>query len=577
MHRTHTCGDIDISLVNHKVVLAGWVVSIREIGKVSFVILRDRYGEVQIVFENKKPDFSLGYVVKVEGIVRRRPPEGVNPKMKSGEVEVYAESWEILNKSKPLPFLPEDDIDVFEETRLKYRIVDLRRPKMQRNFILRHEIILFIRNYMSSLGFLELETPILTKSTPEGARDFIVPSRIHKGKFYALPQSPQLYKQILMVAGFDKYFQIARCFRDEDLRADRQPEFTQLDVEMSFVSDIEDVLKTIEPLIVEVFNRFGNANLSSPLPRLSYLECMEMYGSDKPDLRYSISFLDWTERFKGRGINIVDKVLEEGGKVKVLRVPVMFSRGQIDNLLNDYKFMFARIENGKPSGNLAKFLNEEEIRENESCTIFLFAGRGLSFLENLGDFRNRICKEFLKPEREWAALWVKDFPLFLWNEEEKRIEPAHHIFTSPYEEDMIYIERLKEYLLKNDEEGLKEISLKIRGKQYDLVVNGVELGSGSIRVHNPELQKELLRIIGLSDEEIQERFGFLINSLEMGAPPHGGIALGIDRIVAMCAGESSIREVILFPKSTSGAALFENAPSEVDKSQLDELGICIKT
>ncbi len=577
MHRTHTCGDIDVSLVNSKVLVSGWVVSIREMGKVNFIILRDRYGEVQVVFENKKPDFSLGYVVKVEGTVKKRPPEGVNPRMKSGEVEIYAESWEILNKSRPLPFLPEDDIDVFEETRLKHRIVDLRRPKMQRNFILRHEIILFIRNYMSSLGFLELETPILTKSTPEGARDFIVPSRIHKGKFYALPQSPQLYKQILMAAGFDKYFQIARCFRDEDLRADRQPEFTQLDVEMSFVSDIEDILKTIEPLIIEIFNRFANANLSSPLPRLSYLECMDMYGSDKPDLRYSIRFLDWTERFKGRGINIVDRVLENGGKVKVLRVPVKLSRGQIDKLLDDYKFMFARIENGKPSGNLAKFLNEEEIRENEGNTIFLFAGKGLNFLETLGDFRDRICKEFLKPEREWSALWVKDFPLFQWNEEEKRIEPAHHIFTSPYEEDMIYIKRLKESLVEQDEEGLKEISLKIRGKQYDLVINGVELGSGSIRVHNPELQKELLRIIGLSDEQIQERFGFLINSLEMGAPPHGGIALGIDRIVAMCAGENSIREVILFPKSTSGMALFENAPSEVDKSQLDELGICIKT
>jgi aspartyl-tRNA synthetase len=571
MHRTHTCGEIDSSLVGKRVVVAGWVVSLREIGKLNFVVLRDRYGEVQVVFENKEIDFALGYVLKVEGEVRKRPPEGINPKMKSGEVEIYAERWEILNESKPLPFLPEDKIDVQEETRLKHRVIDLRRPKMQRNMILRHEITLFIRNYMSSLGFLEMETPILTKSTPEGARDFLVPSRLHKGKFYALPQSPQLYKQVLMASGFDKYFQIARCFRDEDLRADRQFEFTQLDVEMSFVSEIWDVINTIEPLVLEIFNRFGGANLKGPLIAISYFEAMERFGSDKPDLRYNVEFEDWTAKVKNWGVRVFEGV----SKVKALRLPVLLSRGQIEKLMENYKFMYFKVENEKAAGNLAKFLSEEDIKENEGRTVFVFGGDGIGFLENLGEFRAFVCKNFLEKDRDWAGLWVVDFPLFYWNEEEKRLESAHHIFTSPYEEDIKYLDDIEKALKERDENALRELSLKVRGKQYDLVINGIELGSGSIRVHKAELQRRLLRIIGLSDSEIEDRFGFLMYALEMGAPPHGGIALGLDRIVAMCAGEDSIRDVILFPKTASGVALFENAPSEVSEEQLKELGIRI--
>jgi aspartyl-tRNA synthetase len=571
MHRTHTCGEIDSSLVGRRVVVAGWVVSLREIGKLNFVVLRDRYGEVQVVFENKEIDFALGYVLKVEGEVRKRPPEGINPKMKSGEVEIYAERWEILNESKPLPFLPEDKIDVQEETRLKHRVIDLRRPKMQRNMILRHEITLFIRNYMSNLGFLEMETPILTKSTPEGARDFLVPSRLHKGKFYALPQSPQLYKQVLMASGFDKYFQIARCFRDEDLRADRQFEFTQLDVEMSFVSEIWDVINTIEPLVLEIFNRFGGANLKGPLIAISYFEAMERFGSDKPDLRYNVEFEDWTEKVKNWGVRVFEGV----SKVKALRLPLLLSRGQIEKLMENYKFMYFKVENGKASGNLAKFLSEEDIKENEGRTVFVFGGDGIGFLENLGKFRALVCKNFLEKDRDWAGLWVVDFPLFYWNEEERRLESAHHIFTSPYEEDIKYLDDIEKSLKERDENALRELSLKVRGKQYDLVINGIELGSGSIRVHKAELQRRLLRIIGLSDSEIEDRFGFLMYALEMGAPPHGGIALGLDRIVAMCAGEDSIRDVILFPKTTGGVALFENAPSEVSEEQLKELGIRI--
>ncbi len=448
---------------------------------------------------------------------------------------------------------------------------------MQKNFKLRHDVILFIRNYLSNEGFIELETPMLTKSTPEGARDFLVPSRLHRGKFYALPQSPQLYKQVLMVAGFDKYFQIARCFRDEDLRSDRQPEFTQLDMEMSFVSDPEDVLKTVEPLVVEIFNRFAGASLSYPLKRITYHESINLYGSDKPDLRYSIKYEDWTDKVKDRGVRILERVISNGGMVKVLRVPVKLSRSQIDKLLNEFQFMYASIENGKASGNFGRFLTREEISENEGNTIFVFAGKGLEFLEKLGDFRNIICRNYLKPENGWSALSDKDFPLFQWNSDENGIEPAHHIFTSPYEEDMKYFEDFKSVLISGDVEGVINASWKIRGKQYDLVINGVEIGSGSIRVHNPELQRELLRIIGLSDKDIDERFGFLIKSLEMGAPPHGGIALGLDRIVAMCAGENSIREVILFPKTTNGVAIFEGAPSPVGEEQLKDLGICIKT
>jgi len=556
------------------VVVAGWVVAMRELGGLTFVVLRDRYGSVQVVFEGERPDIAHGYVVKVAGKVRMRPPDQYREDWKSGKVEIAVEDYEILNRSVPLPFQPEDDVKASEEARLRFRVLDLRRPKMQENFRVRHEINLFIRNWLSERGFVELETPMLTKSTPEGARDFIVPSRLQPGKFYALPQSPQLYKQVLMVAGFDRYFQIARCFRDEDLRADRQPEFTQLDLEMSFVSDPEDVLTLIEDLIAEIFNRWANAGVSAPFPRYTYDEVMERFGSDKPDLRYSVEYEDWTERLAGLGNRIIDSNVERGAKVKALVLPVALSRGQIDRLQREFQFLWFKVSGGKASGNLARFVRGWDLSPYEGKTVFVFVGSGRPFLESLGDFRRTITAAFLKPERDWAFLWVKDFPLLQWNYEEGRIEPAHHIFTSPYEEHVPLLDEIERAIARGAEgDEIDRLASKVLGKQYDLVINGVEIGSGSVRVHDAQLQTRLLRMIGLGEEEINDRFGFLIESLRMGAPPHGGIALGLDRIVAMCRGEESIREVILFPKTTAGVALFEGAPSDVSPEQLEELGL----
>ncbi|NPA80572.1 MAG: aspartate--tRNA ligase [Thermotogae bacterium] len=574
MHRSHTCGDVDESLLGERVVVAGWVVAMRELGGLTFVVLRDRYGSVQVVFEGERPDIAHGYVVKVAGKVRMRPPDQYREDWKSGKVEIAVEDYEILNRSVPLPFQPEDDVKASEEARLRFRVLDLRRPKMQENFRVRHEINLFIRNWLSERGFVELETPMLTKSTPEGARDFIVPSRLQPGKFYALPQSPQLYKQVLMVAGFDRYFQIARCFRDEDLRADRQPEFTQLDLEMSFVSDPEDVLTLIEDLIAEIFNRWANAGVSAPFPRYTYDEVMERFGSDKPDLRYSVEYEDWTERLAGLGNRIIDSNVERGAKVKALVLPVALSRGQIDRLQREFQFLWFKVSGGKASGNLARFVRGWDLSPYEGKTVFVFVGSGRPFLESLGDFRRTITAAFLKPERDWAFLWVKDFPLLQWNYEEGRIEPAHHIFTSPYEEHVPLLDEIERAIARGAEgDEIDRLASKVLGKQYDLVINGVEIGSGSVRVHDAQLQTRLLRMIGLGEEEINDRFGFLIESLRMGAPPHGGIALGLDRIVAMCRGEESIREVILFPKTTAGVALFEGAPSDVSPEQLEELGL----
>ncbi len=546
----------------------------RELGGLTFVVLRDRYGSLQVVFERERPAIAHGYVVKVRGEVRMRPEDQFRSDWRSGKVEVRVEEYEVLNRAVPLPFQPEDDVKASEEARLRFRPLDLRRPKMQRNFRVRHEINLFIRNYLSERGFYELETPMLTKSTPEGARDFIVPARLQPGKFYALPQSPQLYKQVLMVAGFDRYFQIARCFRDEDLRADRQPEFTQLDLEMSFVSDPEDVLGLIEELIAEIFNRWAGANVKPPFPRYTYQEVMERYGSDKPDLRYPLEYEDWTDKLAGKGNRIIDSNVERGAKVKVLVLPVSLSRGQIDRLLKDFQFLWFKVAGGKASGNLAKFVKDMDLTPYEGKTVFVFVGKGTPFYESLGEFRSTVARSFLKPEREWSFLWVKDFPLLQWNYDEGRIEPAHHIFTSPYEEHIPLLSEIERALGKGKGgEEMDALAQRVLGKQYDLVINGVEIGSGSVRVHDPDLQVRLLKLIGLTEEEIEERFGFLINSLRMGAPPHGGIALGLDRIVAMCLGEESIREVILFPKTTTGVALFEGAPSDVSPEQLEELGL----
>ncbi|MEO0151972.1 MAG: aspartate--tRNA ligase [candidate division WOR-3 bacterium] len=568
MLRTHTCGELNKSFVGKEVILCGWVRRIREIGSITFIDLRDRYGRVQIVIEDKNliknVDIGLEYVIRVKGIVRKRPEKDINPEHPTGEIEVLAHYIELLNTSKPLPFLPEDNIQVNEETRLKYRFIDLRRPIMQKNFIIRHKTALIVRNFLSENGFLEIETPFLTKSTPEGARDFIVPSRLNPKKFYALPQSPQLYKQTLMISGFDRYFQIVRCFRDEDLRADRQPEFTQIDIEMSFV-DVEDVLNITEKLIWKIFKEILNIELEIPFLRLSYKDAIINYGSDKPDLRSSIKLMDLTEFIEG--FNIFDKIKQNNGKIIALPIPLDLSRKEIDEIKNIIgEFVFFKKFNNQISGQIAKYIkNYENLSDG---TYIVVAGYGLKPYKILGSLRNEIIKKYKLFERDWAILWVLDFPLFEWNEEEKRIEPSHHIFTSIHNEDLEKLEEL-ERRLKNKEDCSILIE-QIRGKQYDLVINGNEIGSGSIRVHNRALQEKFMKIIGLSDEEINRKFGFFLNILEYGAPPHGGIALGFDRIIALLTNNESIREVIAFPKTTSGQALFEDAPSEVDISLLNE-------
>jgi len=569
MLRTHTCGELNLSHCGQEVTLAGWVRRLRDLGGVVFIELRDMYGSVQIIVEpdrkeliEKAKDIGLYYVIKVQGVVRKRPDEMVNPLMPTGSIEVEAHNIEVLNTTPPLPFLPEDDIKVQEETRLLWRFLDLRRPLMQRNLIFRHQMLQLVRNYLSSKGFIEIETPFLTKSTPEGARDFIVPSRNFPGKFYALPQSPQMYKQILMSAGFDRYFQIVKCFRDEDLRQDRQPEFTQIDLEMSF-PDIEDIFSLVEGMFKEIFKQLLNYDLPTPFERITYHEAMIRFGSDKPDLRIREEIRDLTEIFKDSSNEILSSIIREGGKVLAIRAQRDFSRKEIEEIRQAIiregakGLLYFKAENGQYSGQLARFIPQNV--ELENGFYFVIAGQdNYKTYSYLGKLRNIV----LKPEEEgYKFLWVYDFPLFEWNEEEQRIEPCHHMFTQPKEEQIS--------LLDTD-------PLKVIGKQYDLVLNGVEIASGSIRNHDVNLQRKIMKIIGLSDERIEKNFGFLLKALEYGAPPHGGIALGFDRIVAMLLGMESIRDCIAFPKTTSAQALFENAPSEVDKQQLDELHIRIE-
>lgn len=566
MLRTHTCGEIKKEDIGKTIVVCGWVRRLREIGGINFIDLRDRYGRVQIVVEDKNlvKDIGLEYVIKVKGVVRARPQKDINPAHPTGEIEILAKEIEILNSSKPLPFLPEDDINISEETRLKYRFIDLRRQKMQRNLIIRHEVAQIVRNFLSENGFLEIETPFLTKSTPEGARDFIVPSRLNPGKFYALPQSPQLYKQILMVSGFDKYFQIVRCFRDEDLRADRQPEFTQIDIEMSFV-DMEDVLNITEELIRRIFLKILNYELERPFLRISYKDAILKYGSDKPDLRSSITILDITDKVFNH--NLLEEIKQKGGRILSLPVNLDLSRKEIDELKNIVKdFMYFKKFSNEISGQLSKYItNWQELSDG---TYFVIGGYNLEPYKKLGVLRNEVIKRYKLFEKEFSALWVIDFPIFEYNEEEKRIEPSHHIFTNIYEEDVENLKELEKAI--NEEKDYLHILDKIRAKQYDLIINGNELGSGSIRIHDRNLQERLMKIIGLSDEDINRKFGFFLNILEYGAPPHGGIALGFDRLIAILTGSESIRDVIAFPKTTTGQALFEETPSEVDINLLRE-------
>ncbi len=581
--RTHTCGELRKSHVGQQVTLMGWVDRRRDHGGLIFIDLRDRWGRSQVVFNpainrvayEKARDLRPEFVVAVRGKVTERPPESLNPKLATGEVEVTAEDLKILNEARTTPFQIIENLDVSEELRLKFRYLDLRRPHMQRNLLLRHKVAQIVRRYFDENNFLEIETPYLMKSTPEGARDFLVPSRLHKGRFYALPQSPQTYKQILMVAGYDRYFQIVRCFRDEDLRADRQPEFTQIDVELSFVRE-EDIFSLVEGLMKCIFRETLGIELKTPFQRLSYDEAVRRYGVDKPDLRFGLEIETVTDLVQNSEFKVFQSAVAAGGNVAGLCVPGggRFSRSQVDALNTVVQPFGARgllplkIEESGLKGPGVKFLSEsvqkelvQRFRGTPGDLILLVADSDDIVYRSLGALRTHFGETLqLIDASAYKLLWVVDFPLLEYDPEQGRYVAMHHPFTSPKEADFDRME--------ND-------PAKIKARAYDLVLNGSEIAGGSIRIHQRDIQMKMFKLLGISPEEAERKFGFLLQAFEYGAPPHGGIAFGFDRLVMILAGEKSIRDVIPFPKTTSAMSLMDGAPSEVDPAQLEELGIQI--
>ncbi|MGE5592108.1 MAG: aspartate--tRNA ligase, partial [Betaproteobacteria bacterium] len=582
----HMAWDLSEAIVGSKVTLAGWVAKRRDLGGLVFIDLRDRSGIVQVVFNPKVAPEAHGTaeklgsedVVLVRGVVERRPSGTENPSIATGTIDVVAEGVEVLSKSKTPPFYITEGLEADELLRLRYRYLDLRRPDMQRNLIFRHKLTMAVRRFLDSRGFIEVETPMFIKSTPEGARDYVVPSRLNPGKFYALPQSPQLFKQLLMVAGFDRYFQIARCFRDEDLRADRQPEFTQIDIEMSFV-DRDDVLSLTEDMMAACIEETLGVRVSTPFPRLSYAEAMERYGSDKPDTRFGMELHDISKAVEGSGFRVFREAVATGGKVAAIVAPGCggFSRREVSELEEIAKGFGAQglVSIGvsrAPEGGLEfrsavrKFLSEGELsqivqatRAGEGDLVLISAGPGPTVQNALGRLRLHLGSKLgLIPENTMAFVWVVDFPLLEFSEEEDRIVAVHHPFTAPLDDDID--------LLETD-------PLAVRANMYDLVMNGVELGSGSIRLHRRDVQERVFRALGLGPEDAQDKFGFLLEAFEYGAPPHGGIALGFDRVVMLLAGRKTIRDVIAFPKTQRAVCPMTGAPGPISREQLDELHI----
>ena len=582
--RTHTCGDLTKEMVDQEVVLNGWVSSRRDLGGVIFIDLRDRYGITQVVFDesNKElhkraEDLRPEYVIGIKGRVLLRDEETINPSMATGEIEIEVNELEIYSEAETPPFEIKDGIPTNEDTRMKYRYLDLRRPEMQQNMMLRSRLYHTIRSFYHSNNFSEIETPVLMKSTPEGARDYLVPSRVNAGKFFALPQSPQTYKQLLMVSGMDRYFQIVKCFRDEDLRADRQPEFTQIDVEMSFV-DEEQIYRTHEELMATIWKEHMNVDIATPFPRITHREAMETYGSDKPDTRFGLTIKDLSDLLGDCGFKIFETTVKKGGRIVAINVPGKgdLGRGALDRLTEDVKretgaagLIYIKVSDGEHLCSVGKFLTDEKVDEmvnrseaEDGDLVLILAGPNPDVYKQMGILRLMMGKDLeLIDTSAYNFLWVTDFPLVEWDKEEKRYVALHHPFTSP----------------KADEiDSLEESPEKMNARAYDLVLNGSEIGGGSIRIHNSDVQSKMFRVLGIGEEEAREKFGFLLDAFTYGAPPHGGIALGLDRIVMIMAGAGSLRDVIAFPKNQRAQSPMDGSPASVDEKQLRELHIKLR-
>lgn len=578
MNRTHHNGDLRLENVNEHVELVGWVAKKRNFGQLVFIDLRDRSGICQLVFDESMSealkDVRNEYVLSVTGTVLQR--KDANPDLKTGEIEVKVEKFEIINKAKTTPLIIADETDALEDTRLQYRYLDLRRPVMQNKLIMRHKITRSMREYLDNNDFIEIETPMLGKSTPEGARDYLVPSRVHPGSFYALPQSPQLYKQLLMIAGFERYYQFARCFRDEDLRADRQTDFTQVDIETSFLSEVE-IQTMMEEMMVKLMKEVKGIDIQAPFLRLSYEEAMNRYGSDKPDNRFGYELQDITEIFKNSEFKVFKDCIDNGGVIKTIVIDNFSSitRKEIDKYTELAKkngakgLVVLKAQDNELTGSARKFLSEDEVKAlydtlslKDKDVLFIVSDQWTKTCNVLGALRNEIgYKLGLKKKDEFSFLWVTDFPMFEWSEEQQRYVACHHPFTQPKEEDIP--------LLDTD-------IAKVKANAYDIILNGYELGGGSLRIYDNDLQEKIFEILGMSEEEIRNKFGFFIDAFQYGTPPHGGLAFGLDRIAMILSESDSIRDVIAFPKNANAKCPMSKAPTPVDPAQLEELHIEIK-